>query len=252
MINKTEIEFRFKRCIASYDENAYAQKAIIRQLTMLLDIWCTTIPRRILEVGCGTGLLTGQIQQKWVNSELLINDLVEAMCDKTAKRCLLTPAQCIPGDIETIALKGKFDLIVSASTFQWLSHPVETFAHLSHHIYEGGWLVFSTFGPDNFKELKFLTQQGLKYHSIQEMTTLLSSSFEVMHAEEGQYVMKFDDPVEILKHVKKTGVNATHIQQTWTRKKLEDFAKEYTAHFQINGQYPLTYHPQYFICRKLS
>lgn len=249
-IDKSEIACRFKRSIASYDENAYAQKAIIKRLMAFLGDHGPENPESILEVGCGTGLLTEQLQQKFEYSALFINDLVEAMCNKTAIRCQLKRGQCIPGDIEKVSLPGQYDLIVSASTFQWFAHPAETFARLATHLSPEGWLVFSTFGVDNYKELKAITKQGLVYHSILEMKNLLAPYFDVIHAEDEHYILEFHCPLDILKHVKNTGVNAITSQTLWTRSRLDQFATDYISFQLENGHFPLTYHPQYFVCRK--
>lgn len=250
LIDKTEIECRFKRSVESYDENAYAQKAIIRRLITLLQKHCPSVSGKILEVGCGTGLLTTEIRPLYADNELYINDLVAAMCSKATNRCQLSSEYCITGDIEQIELKGKYGLIVSASVFQWLANPARTFERLYSHLTEGGWLVFSTFGKDNYKELKTITGNGLVYHSISEMLAILSACFEIEYTEESLYVLNFDDPLKILEHVKKTGVNALRQEPKWTRGKLTAFAREYTDRFMTGGHYPLTYHPQYFICRK--
>lgn len=250
MINKAEIEFRFSKSIESYDENAFAQKLIIEHLMALLRTHAPLAVSRILEIGCGTGLLTEQLCLQWKNAELIINDLVNGMCCKAAERCQLTSESCIAGDIETVPLNGKFDFIVSASTFQWLAHPAETFNRLASHLHTDGLLVFSTFGKDNLIELKTITGNGLVYRSIDEMTSLLTSSFDIIHTEENRYRLEFDAPLEILKHIKSTGVNATNPIQMWTRKRLNEFTEEYSTRFQNKDKYPLTYHPQYFICRK--
>lgn len=250
MISKTDIENRFRKSLESYEENAYAQKVIVRRLVALIEAYCPSAVDMILEVGCGTGLLTTQIQQKIKYNRLFINDLVDAMCCKTASRCRLPLEWCRAGDIEQIALEEEFDLIVSASTFQWLSCPEDTFRRLFRQIRPGGWLVFSTFGEDNYKELKCITKSGLVYHSILEMTDLLPAEFEILHIEESHQILEFDSPLEVLKHIKNTGVNATGPSQSWTRGKLEEFVKEYTAFVSKDGQYPLTYHPRYFVCRK--
>lgn len=234
----------------SYDENAHAQKMVIRHLMELLKAYSPLVYDPILEVGCGTGLLTKQLKEKYTGCELWVNDLVDAMCSKTADRCQLSPKYCVVGDIEQVTFERRFELIVSASTFQWLVHPAQTFARLAGYLYQGGQLVFSTFGKNNYKELKILTGNGLVYHSIEEMKDLLSPCFEIIHAEENHCVLEFDNPLEVLKHVKKTGVNAVNIQQNWTRGKLESFVYEYAKRFQVEGHCPLTYHPQYFICKK--
>lgn len=250
-VEKAEIEYRFRRCVDSYEDNAHVQKKIVRRLIQLLEHYCPLELHSILEVGCGTGLLSEQLKIKWMHSELWLNDLVVAMCNKAANRCGVPAQYCLPGDIEKLQLVEMYSLIVSASTFQWLEHPAETFGHLAEHILPGGWLVFSSFGQDNCRELKAITGNGLEYHSLPEMEKILSKYFKVLYTEEEIYTLDFEHPLDILKHIKKTGVNAMSSHKSWTRGQLNVFSQEYAMRFLKNGFYPLTYHPQYFICRKL-
>ena len=65
---------------------------------------------------------------------LYVNDLVEEMCLTTATRYDLPLSHCLVGDIEELPLPGEFDLLVSASTFQWFASPYETFHKLASHL----------------------------------------------------------------------------------------------------------------------
>ena len=147
-------------------------------------------------------------------------------------------------------MTGKFDLIVSASTFQWLAHPRATFAKLAAHLNTNGWLIFSTFGKNNFKELKAVTGQGLEYRSIGELSAWLSSEYDILYTEEQIHMLKFSDPLDILRHVKKTGVNATSLPTAWTKGRLREFCEDYKIRFLTDGYCPLSYHPLYLVCRK--
>ncbi len=183
-------------------------------------------------------------------SAILGDDLVEQMCRKTIDRCQLPVSHGLNGDIEQIPLTGKFDLIVSASTFQWLAHPRATFAKLAAHLNTNGWLIFSTFGKNNFKELKAVTGQGLEYRSIGELSAWLSSEYDILYTEEQIHTLKFSDPLDILRHVKKTGVNATSLPTAWTKGRLHEFCEDYKIRFLTDGYCPLSYHPLYLVCRK--
>ena len=130
MIDKTEIECRFRRSVDSYEDNATVQKWIVQRLVELLQEY-VPYSSRTLEIGCGTGLLSEKINRLWEDQQFWVNDLVEQMCRKTIDRCQLPVSHGLNGDIEQIPLTGKFDLIVSASTFQWLAHPRATFAKYS-------------------------------------------------------------------------------------------------------------------------
>ena len=118
-IDKAEVACRFGRSIESYEEHAAVQREIAAHLAELATAYVTQPPRKILEVGCGTGLLTERILQLWAGSELWVNDLVEGMCAKAAARCRVPAAHCLVGDIESLPLPGAFDLVISASVFQW-------------------------------------------------------------------------------------------------------------------------------------
>lgn len=250
MIDKSEVACRFRRSVESYDENAHVQKAIVSRFMTLLKTYCPTTPGRILEIGCGTGLLTARICRRYKENKLYVNDLVEVMCNKTARRCQLPKQHCLSGDIEQIALDGNFSLIVSASTFQWLSDLQRTFRRLDCHLQEKGWLLFSTFGTDNYNELRTITGNGLSYRRLSEMKDLLSEFFDVVYSEECHHTLYFDNPFQVLQHIKKTGVNAVSTQQNWCRSMIDDFVKEYAARFEEDGHVTLTYHPQYFVCHK--
>ena len=200
MIDKTEIECRFRRSVDSYEDNATVQKWIVQRLVELLQEY-VPYSSRTLEIGCGTGLLSEKINRLWEDQQFWVNDLVEQMCRKTIDRCQLPVSHGLNGDIEQIPLTGKFDLIVSASTFQWLAHPRATFAKLAAHLNTNGWLIFSTFGKNNFKELKAVTGQGLEYRSIGELSAWLSSEYYILYTEEQIHTLKFSDPLDIVRHV---------------------------------------------------
>ncbi len=248
-IDKENIARHFRRSYLTYETHALAQKHINVRLGALLDAYCPTMPTPILEVGCGTGLMTAQLVARYTPLVLWINDLVNTSCTDVATRYFVPFNHCLPGDIETIELPQEFHLIVSASTFQWLARPAETFASLARHLHPEGWLVFSTFGEDNCKEVKKVTGKGLVYHTTEETKALLTPHFDIVHAEEEHYVLSFDTPMEVLRHLKLTGVNAVSVSESWTRSCLSDFTEKYALYFADNGTCPLTYHPQYFVCR---
>lgn len=249
MIDKAEIKCRFKRSVKSYEDNALVQKEIVDHLFKLLQDTGGHKPERVLEIGCGTGLLTRKLKNIIGTPRLFINDLVEEMCERTALFCGLPDSHCLVGDIEELNLPGQFDWMVSTSTFQWFSKLQATFRKFASHLNEGGLLMFNTFGNQNMVELRPFTQEGLKYLSYEEMATHLSPYFEILYFQDKRHKLYFSEPVDILRHLKQTGVNAGNSKRSWTKKTLQDFSCSYEKD-PFQNKYPLTYHPMYFICRK--
>lgn len=250
MIDKAEIECRFRKRVESYDENALTQRLIIDRLCNLLKEYLPYSPAKVLEIGCGTGLLTERLRNDLTScKDLFINDLVKEMCHKAARRCRIPENTCLIGDIENLSVPYHFELIASASTFQWFADAGKMFKKLAHHLDGGNFLIFSTFGEDNLKEIKSITGNGLTYLPLEEIKLLLSPYFDVLHASEDRPVVYFSEPIEILRHIQKTGVNATSATPFWTKGHLQQFARQYED-FCINGRYPLTYHPLYLVCKR--
>lgn len=251
MIDKADIICRFKRSVESYDENAVVQKQIVSKLYRLIQRYVQPYPTKILEIGCGTGLLTSVLLNNFSVHELFINDLVPEMCRRAADKCNIPNTCCIVGDIESVSLGGQYEMIVSSSTFQWFSQPRNTLQKLSGHIKTNGFLAFNTFGQDNLKELRQVSGQGLSYLSTGQWREILSSYFDILCMEEDSHTLYFDSPLDVLRHVKNTGVNATAVPQIWTKGQIEQFSRKYSSLWKIDGKgYPLTYHPVYWICRK--
>ena len=247
-INKEEVEQRFRRSRVSYNDNARVQKMVVDRMVPMILSSVERVPEKILEIGCGTGLLTSQLQRTFPSDGLYLNDLVEELCYHAATVNHVPLKHCFPGDVEKLFLPLSFDLIASASTFQRFTTPEETFKKLSKRLEQRGVLVFSTFGKFNLREIRLTTGGGLDYWNKEELEKMLKPYFEMI--EEEFHMLEFDTPLAVLQHLKKTGVNVSGDSTIWTKGRVDAFIKDYNARFAIDGKVALTYHPLYFVCRR--
>ena len=250
-INKEEVEQRFRRSRVSYNDNARVQKMVVDRMVPMILSSVERVPEKILEIGCGTGLLTSQLQRTFPSDGLYLNDLVEELCYHAATVNHVPLKHCFPGDVEKLFLPLSFDLIASASTFQWFTTPEETFKKLSKRLEQRGVLVFSTFGKFNLREIRLTTGGGLDYRNKEELEKMLKPYFEIELIEEEFHMLEFDTPLAVLQHLKKTGVNVSGDPTIWTKGRVDAFIKDYNARFAIDGKVALTYHPLYFVCRRI-
>jgi malonyl-CoA O-methyltransferase len=149
---KQGIRRNFARRARSYDRHAGMQRRMAHGLVTAVGE-ALTGAGRILEIGCGTGYLTGLIRQANREARLVALDLDAALVD-AARRRLGPEAEVawLVADGENL-LRGEYDLIIANATFQWFTRPGETLAALYRNLAPGGVLAFSTLGPQTFREL---------------------------------------------------------------------------------------------------
>ncbi|MDW7771460.1 MAG: malonyl-ACP O-methyltransferase BioC [Desulfobulbaceae bacterium] len=251
-LNKDRIKKRFSRAAATYDDQAFIQLKVADRLLSLLDKYTAGCPGKVLEIGCCTGLLTSRLAQRCQDLEkLYVNDLVAEFRPLVAGR---VPAEVnlefLEGDIETVALPADIDLVISSSTFHWLHDLSSLFARLAAHMAPNSILAFSMYSNRNLHEIREITGIGLDYYGPAEIKALVEEYFRVQTFEEEVITFRFRDPLDILHHLRETGVNALD-GSPWNRSRLADFIAEYKHRFGDGDRVRLTYHPVYCVaCRK--
>jgi malonyl-CoA O-methyltransferase len=138
----------FDEQAAVYDSAALVQAEVAKRLAARI----SGAPRRILEIGCGTGLLSEQLAMRFPEAELVLTDIAPKMLVQ-AKRRLRQRAYygVMDGQWPDAAL-GSFDLIASSLAFQWFDDLPGAMERLSNMLAPGGVLAFATLGAESFAE----------------------------------------------------------------------------------------------------
>ena len=250
------VQHSFRRGLATYHAAAVAQAQIAG---MVMDaLQAAGAPDafgRVLEFGCGTGHLTAQILQRLAVDHLTLNDLV-ADCATALHPVLqghMTQAAFLAGAIETLALPKGLDLVASASTVQWVQDPAALIARLSAHLAPGGWLAISGYGRGHFAELQGVGAQAMapSYLDPRDWRAVLPDDLRVHSLEQHSLCVPFPDAISLLRHLRRTGVNAG-AGRHWTRARLAEFDTRLRADQPVGGQLCLTYCPVIVIAQKLG
>ncbi len=241
----------FARHRASYDSAATPQKLIAQQLARRLQN-CAG-PRafpRAFEFGAGSYHLSRALDRRFDIRDFWLNDLVA----RPLPSGLRAHTWARPGPVEAAQPPGSLDLLASASTIQWLADPAAVLARLCAQVRRGGWLAISGFGPRQFNEIAEVSGNGAAAPSLMSETALcaaLPAGWQVHDHGITLLHQGFASPLEMLRHLRRTGINGL-AQKGWTRRDLGDFCARYLREFgRPDGSVPLSWQPIWLIARKL-
>jgi malonyl-CoA O-methyltransferase len=251
--DKALVRDRFGRSLAGYDGEAAVQRGMAVGLVEEILNHGGDGFDSALEIGCGTGLLSRELARRLHIRKFVANDLV-AECGPRVEDAVEQMAGAAfgfhPGDIERIDLPpAAFDLVASNAVFHWLDDPAGLLDRLADTLRSGGLLAFTTFGPDNLREVAAVGGKGLDYRSIDEVAALVERRFSILHRRENREVLRFSSPRRVLEHLRCTGANGLE-RAGWTRGVLRAFEGEYRERFGADDGVTLTYHPMSFVARR--
>lgn len=145
-----------------YEAAALVQRAAAERLAGLVAAMDLPANPLILELGCGTGFLTGAVDRAIGPARWTISDVAPAMVERARARTGLdADYRVIDGEAVDPAI-GRFDLIVSSMAFQWFADLPGALARLARLLTPGGAIAFSTMAAGSLAEwAEALADEGL-------------------------------------------------------------------------------------------
>ena len=251
ILDKSRVADRFRASAATYEHMAIVQKEISRQLVAIVERYGVAGWRRVLEIGCCTGVLTEFLCRRERIDRLFVNDLVPELCSYTERRVASSvgSVESIPGDIEQTELPQHLDLVVSSSTFQWMTDLAELIKKTAAALNPGGHLAFSIFGPGTMEEIATLTGRGLQYHAHEALTAMVERYYRLITIHTERKCLYFPSVRAVLRHIRETGVGGV-TGDCWTLGRLKDFERQYSERFQTGDGLPVTYVSTFVVAQK--
>ena len=147
---------------------------LIRLLNLLHEAAPGLHPADVLEIGCCTGLLTEKTLTRFPGIDhFTICDLVASFEQRVCRRIGIHADKItfLAGDIETVPLADRYDLVISSSTLHWVHDLPGLCANFTTTCTKMALLAFSLYGKDNLREIRTVTGMGLAYRNLEQLRT---------------------------------------------------------------------------------
>jgi malonyl-CoA O-methyltransferase len=151
MARKVQIGKAFASAAARYDENAAPHEVVAGRLINFAASEQLPSAPAILEIGCGTGLLTRAIRQQWPQATITATDIAPEMLRATESRGVADRLLIMDGEAPNLG-DERFDLIVSSLTFQWFESLPSALSRIMGLLAPQAILCFATMGADSFSD----------------------------------------------------------------------------------------------------
>ncbi|HMA99433.1 MAG TPA: methyltransferase domain-containing protein [Spirochaetota bacterium] len=253
-LDKTKVKNNFNRAAATYDSYTSLQQEIGRNL--LGNLPADLKPRRILDIGCGTGWLTAKLADTYPDAEITAMDLADAMIRQARQQHKRANITYITGDVELNWPYSRYDLILSNATMQWINDLKKLYDNIIQSITPGGLFAFSVFLNNTFSRLKKLFQQYgqlIISHQLpagEDIKLLLKTNdFQILYSNDKIRDISYKGLIDFMKKQRLSGTLNAAV--TGNKADFSMIKKILGDNYIKNKPFSVAYHYNEYILRKL-
>jgi malonyl-CoA O-methyltransferase len=222
-LDPKQVRRHFGRAATSYERHDALQREVGDALLERLGFYLET-PLRVVDVGAGTGRGTALLKQKYPKAEVIALDLALPML-RAAKQhnSWLKPFMRVCAEATHLPLADhSVDVLYSNLCFQWVDDLPALFGECMRVLKPGGFLAFSSFGPDTLKELRAAWAEAdqqphvgrfLDMHDVGD--AMLNAGLRDPVLDVFRYTLTYSEPRKLLEELQ--GLGATNADRARAR-----------------------------------
>ena len=254
--DKALVAASFSRAARSYDAVADLQRQVGSRLLKCLPD--ARIPRRWLDLGCGTGHFARQLASRYPQAEGLALDIAEGMLRHAQP--LGGARHFLAGDAEYLPLReGSCELIFSSLALQWCANLSSVLREARRVLRPGGVLAFSSLVEGTLHELRQSWRRVdesvhvNRFRRLADYQVLCAASgLRLVRLEQRPVVLHFPDLFSLTRDLKALGahnLNPGRPLGLTGRARLRALADAYEQFRQPEGL-PATYQVVYVVLER--
>lgn len=251
MFDYSQVRARFNRAHQSYDQYAVVQQEAGRRLEERFE-WLKLTPKRILDLGAGTGQMTRALQARYPKATVIALDLAEDMLGTLPKTGRwIKHRRVVCADMHQLPfMNGSFDIVISNFAIQWSHDLGLLLAEVARVLTPGGALAFTTLGPDSLLECRrawATVDAGMHIHGFLDMhdvgDAMVAACLADPVLDQERLTVYYPTAQALLHELRGVGVGNTLFDRSaglTGRRKWQGFLAALTAQNEPSG-IPLTY-----------
>ena len=254
------IAARFSAAAATYHASATVQCSVAERLGAMLAR--EQDAERILEIGCGTGLLTAQLCRIFPRSRIDALDMSAGMVLQCRARLAGSAGvSWHVADLKKFRTGALYPLIASSSTLHWMEPMDEVMQKLSGLLAAQGRLVFAIMVRGTLGELadarRRIAPHKLPGRRLPTMpavqTALAQASLQVEEEHEETLRQAYASAGDMLRRLHEQGLTGGALSSSnppLNRTDLRRLVQDYEAHYPADDGVYASYRVAYFRARK--
>ena len=222
-LDPKQVRRHFGRAATSYEMHDALQREVGDALLERLGFYLET-PLRVVDVGAGTGRGSALLKQKYPKAEVIALDLALPML-RAAKRhsSWRKPFLRVCAEATRLPLADhSVDVLYSNLCFQWVDDLPALFGECMRVLKPGGFMAFSSFGPDTLMELRAAWAEAdqqphvgrfLDMHDVGD--AMLNAGLRDPVLDVFRYTLTYSEPRKLLEELQ--GLGATNADRARSR-----------------------------------
>jgi malonyl-CoA O-methyltransferase len=257
-LDRARLRASFERASRGYEAAAGLQAQVAAELLERLELF-RFAPQVVLDLGSGTGRVTGELKRRYPRAYVIALDLAPGMLREARRhRWPWRRFERVCGDALRLPLAdGSVDLIFSNLMLQWCEPLAVALAEVRRVLRPGGFFALSTLGPDTLHELRSAWAQADGYNHVNRFADMPEVGDALMRAGLMEPVLDVDrielgypDVLSLMHELKAIGahnVTAGRPRALAGRSRLARVQQAYES-FRRDQRLPATYEVIYGAC----
>ena len=182
-LDRARLRASFERASRGYEAAAGLQAQVATELLERLELF-RFAPQVVLDLGSGTGRVTGELKRRYPRAYVIALDLAPGMLREARRhRRPWRRFERVCGDALRLPLAdGSVDLIFSNLMLQWCEPLAVALAEVRRVLRPGGFFALSTLGPDTLHELRSAWAQADGYNHVNRFADMPEVGDALMRA----------------------------------------------------------------------